>query len=127
MADDNNSSKITRRTLLWGAASLAAGAGAYEAWKNSTYLFLIRNAPSKADHANPAWQNAAVRSYRALGKTGIHMSDISFGGAGISDPDVVVRAVDRGINYFDTSPDYSQTGSEQVIGRALRSRRDKVF
>ena len=55
------------------------------------------------------------------------MSDISFGGAGISDPDVVTRAVERGINYFDTSPDYSQTGSEQVIGKALKPHRDKVF
>jgi len=55
------------------------------------------------------------------------MSDISFGGAGISDPDVVTRAVERGVNYFDTSPDYSQTGSEQVIGKALKPHRDKVF
>jgi len=39
---------------------------------------------------------------------------------------VVTRAVERGINYFDTSPDYSQTGSEQVIGKALKPHRDKV-
>jgi predicted aldo/keto reductase-like oxidoreductase len=55
------------------------------------------------------------------------MSDISFGGANIGDPDVVARAVERGINYFDTSPDYSRTGSEQVIGRALRPHRERVF
>jgi predicted aldo/keto reductase-like oxidoreductase len=55
------------------------------------------------------------------------MSDISFGGAGISNPDVVTRAVERGITYFDTSPDYSQTGSEQVIGKALKPHRDKVY
>ncbi len=54
------------------------------------------------------------------------MSDISFGGGGITNPEVVARAVDRGINYFDTSPDYSETGSEQVIGKALKSHRDKV-
>jgi len=68
-----------------------------------------------------------VRSYRPLGTTGIHMSDISFGGSGISDPDVVTRAVERGINYFDTSPDYSQTGSEQAIGKALKPHRARVF
>ena len=55
------------------------------------------------------------------------MSDISFGGAGIGSPDVVARAVERGINYFDTSPDYSRTGSEQVIGQALKPHRHKVF
>jgi uncharacterized protein len=128
MANDSDSAKITRRrALLWGTASVAAAGGAISAWKTHTYWFLLRNAPVKAGHTDPAWQGAAVRSYRPLGNTGIHMSDISFGGAGISDPDVVTRAVDRGINYFDTSPDYSQTGSEQVIGRALKAHRDKVF
>jgi predicted aldo/keto reductase-like oxidoreductase len=55
------------------------------------------------------------------------MSDISFGGGGIGSPDVVARAVERGVNYFDTSPDYSRTGSEQVIGQALKPHRQKVF
>ena len=116
---------MTRATLV--ATSTVAGAVWYKAWKNSTYLFLMRQAPTEAAHPDPAWQGSTVRRYRPLGYTGINMSDISFGGAGISDPDVVTRAVERGINYFDTSPDYSQTGSEQVIGKALKPHRDKVF
>src|SRR6266403_1366568 len=131
MADDKGSTIITRRTVLKRAAAVAAwGAAAvawYKVWQNRTYLFLMRPAPAKAAHADAAWRDATVRSYRPLGKTGIYMSDISFGGAGISDPDVVARAVDRGINYFDTSPDYSQTGSEQVIGKARKAHRDKVY
>jgi uncharacterized protein len=131
MADDKSPTNITRRKLIKRVASGVALGGAaaawYQVWKNSTYLFLMRNAPTKAAHPEQAWQGATVRTYRPLGHTGIHMSDISFGGAGISDPDVVARAVDRGINYFDTSPDYSQTGSEQVIGRALKPHRDKVY
>ncbi|MFI5365245.1 MAG: aldo/keto reductase [Candidatus Binatia bacterium] len=128
---DGEGSKITRRKVLKGAATVAAGGAAVAAWraawKNSTYLFLMRKAPTEAAHPDPAWQGATVRTYRPLGSTGIHMSDISFGGAGIAEPDVVSRAVDRGVNYFDTSPDYSKTGSEQVIGKALKPHRDKVF
>jgi predicted aldo/keto reductase-like oxidoreductase len=127
---DDPSRKVTRRKLLKGAATVAAGGAAVAAWrtawKNSTYLFLMPDAPTEATHPDPAWVGSAVRTYRPLGNTGIHMSDISFGGAGISDPDVVTRAVERGINYFDTSPDYSATGSEQVIGKALKPHRDKV-
>jgi uncharacterized protein len=130
MADEARKSEITRRRLLKRAAAVAAGGGlltaGYEAWKNSTYLFLLRSVPTQADVDKPAWHGSRVRSYRSLGNTGIRMSDISFGGAGIKDPDVVARAVERGINYFDTSPDYSQSGSEQVIGKALKPFRDKV-
>jgi predicted aldo/keto reductase-like oxidoreductase len=131
MASDDRIGKLSRRKLLKRATLVAtstvAAAAWYKAWKNSTYLFLMRDAPKEAAHPDAAWQGSTVRHYRPLGTTGIKMSDISFGGAGISDPDVVTRAVERGINYFDTSPDYSQTGSEQVIGKALKPHRDKVF
>ena len=130
MANDDESGKVTRRRVLKGAATAAAGGAAavawYQAYKNSTYFFLMREAPKEADHVDPTWLGSSVRNYRPLGKTGIEMSDISFGGASISDPAVVARAVERGVNYFDTSPDYSQTGSEQVIGAALKPHRDKV-
>jgi aryl-alcohol dehydrogenase-like predicted oxidoreductase len=131
MADEDGSKGLTRRHVLTGAAAIAAaggvGAAAYSAWRNSTYLFLLKEAPTHAGRVDPAWQGSRVVHYRPLGKTGVEMSDISFGGAGIGSHEVVERAVERGINYFDTSPDYSRTGSEQVIGKALRAHRDKVF
>jgi predicted aldo/keto reductase-like oxidoreductase len=129
--DDDAPQGVSRRKLLKNTAAAVAVGGAgvawYKVWQNSTYLFLLRNAPKQAEHPDPVWQGSTVRTYRPLGSTGIQMSDISFGGAGISDPDVVTRAVERGINYFDTSPDYSQTGSEQVIGKALKPHRQKVY
>jgi predicted aldo/keto reductase-like oxidoreductase len=131
MDDDKSAKKLTRRKMLKRAATVAAAGGAgaawYTAWKNSSYLFLIGEAPTHAPRVLAEWKGATVRSYRPLGATGIQMSDISFGGSGISNPDVVSRAVERGVNYFDTSPDYSRTGSEQVIGKALKSVRDKVY
>jgi hypothetical protein len=129
MADEK--SRLTRRKLIKGAATVAtagaAGAAWYAAWRNSTYLFLLDEAETHAPVVQPAWKGSSVRSYRPLGNTGIRMSDISFGGSGIGNPDVVARAVERGVNYFDTSPDYSRTGSEQVIGQALKPHRDKVY
>ena len=122
---------LTRRTLLKGTAAVAAAgtaaAAGYAAWRNRTYLFLMRQAPVESEQPEASWHGSQVRSYRPLGNTGIFMSDISFGGASIDNSDVVTRAVERGINYFDTSPDYSKTGSEQTIGKALKSVRDKVF
>ncbi len=133
MGDEQGKRGLSRRTVLkaGGAVAAAAVGGAagagYIAWRNRTYLFLMHEAPKESPHPDPSWQGSTVRSYRPLGNTGIMMSDISFGGGGIDNPDVVTRAVERGINYFDTSPDYSQTGSEQTIGKALKPVRDKVF
>ncbi len=68
---------------------------------------------------------AMVRQYRELGKTGIKMSDISFGTGKLPSPSMVLRAIDRGINYFDTAPDYGN--AESYMGEAMgRITRDKI-
>ena len=70
-----------------------------------------------------------VRRLSPLGKTGLKISDISFGGARLNrgDEDVVQHAFDRGINYFDTAENYTGGESEAVIGNALKGKRDKVY
>jgi predicted aldo/keto reductase-like oxidoreductase len=68
----------------------------------------------------------AVKSYREIGKTGLKMSDISFGAGKLSAASMILRAVDSGINYFDTAPDYGQ--SEKTIGEAMgKIQRDKII
>lgn len=77
-------------------------------------------------HGEAASDTPSVKSYRAIGKTGLKMSDISFGGGKLSAASMVLRAVDSGINYFDTAPDYGQ--SEKTIGEAMpKIQRDKVI
>jgi predicted aldo/keto reductase-like oxidoreductase len=39
----------------------------------------------------------------------------------------VKLGIERGINYIDTAPDYSGSGSEQIIGRSITGLRDKIF
>ncbi|QDV08985.1 D-threo-aldose 1-dehydrogenase [Planctomycetes bacterium Poly30] len=74
--------------------------------------------------------------YRTLGKTGLSISTLAFGGAPLGDIfgeldesaalDAVHAALDGGINYFDTAPLYGFGLAEERIGRALKGRRDDV-
>jgi predicted aldo/keto reductase-like oxidoreductase len=96
-------------------------------FKYRSQFFLLRDAPTQAEEPLAAWGGATVQSYKPLGRTGWNMSDISFGAGRVNDPDVVRAALDRGINYIDTSPDYSDALSEKAVGEAVEGRRDKVF
>jgi len=72
--------------------------------------------------------------YRSLGRTGINVSPYALGALmlateiGNSDPEVSIRiihkALDAGINLIDTADAYGD--SEEVVGRALKGRRDSV-
>jgi aryl-alcohol dehydrogenase-like predicted oxidoreductase len=68
--------------------------------------------------------------YRPLGNTGIEVSALSFGAGPISalmvsddrsrQRQVIERALDAGINWFDTAATYGHGQSERNLGRALR-------
>jgi hypothetical protein len=76
------------------------------------------------------WKGSRVKGFRRLGRTGWEVSDIVLGTGRIrgEDGEQIARlAIDRGVNYFDTSPDYSGSGSEQAMGRAIRGVRDELF
>lgn len=70
-------------------------------------------------------------NYRELGRTGVRVSPVCLGTAFRSqeDEDVCVRviehAIDKGCNFIDTAL-YGEGRSEQVVGRALKGRRDDV-
>lgn len=79
---------------------------------------------------NPAMQPAGrVRRYATLGRTGLRISDISFGASRLrqGQGDLVRHAIDRGINYFDTADSYTGGQSETVIGEALDGIRDRHY
>ena len=66
-------------------------------------------------------------AYRVLGKTGLKVSTVGYGCMITSDPTVIARAVDMGINYFDTSRNYQSSQNERMVGAALGSKRKDVF
>ena len=73
--------------------------------------------------------------YRLLGRTGVEVSPLAlgtmmFGEWGNKDVDdsirIIHRALDSGINFVDSADVYSAGGSEEIVGKALRGRRDDV-
>ncbi|MFW6313191.1 MAG: aldo/keto reductase, partial [Spirochaetota bacterium] len=71
--------------------------------------------------------------YRQLGRSGLKVSEICLGtmtfGHGTSEADskaMVDRALDSGVNFFDTANSYADAQSEVFLGRALRGRRDRA-
>jgi len=69
-----------------------------------------------------------VRSYRSLGRTGLEVSDISFGSSRLraGEEHLVRHALDRGINYFDSAYGYTGGASENVLGSVISGIRDEV-
>ena len=75
--------------------------------------------------------------YRKLGPSGIDVSAVGFGAWAIGGwmwggtdenqaVDAIHAALDHGINLIDTAPVYGFGRSEEIVGRAIRGRRDKV-
>lgn len=73
--------------------------------------------------------------YRTLGGTGIEVSahclgTMMFGAVGNPDHEDSIRiihaALDQGINFVDTADMYSRGESEEIVGKALKGRRDDV-
>jgi aryl-alcohol dehydrogenase-like predicted oxidoreductase len=76
-------------------------------------------------------------NFRTLGKTGLSVSRVGLGGAGLghawgetTDGEcirTVRRALDLGVNFFDTSPMYGRGRSEENLGRGLAGQRRRVY
>ena len=79
--------------------------------------------------------------YLRLGATGLNVSRLCLGTMTYGTPEwrpwvldeatsrpFIKRAIEHGINFFDTADMYSRGGSEEVVGRALKeyARRDEV-
>jgi aryl-alcohol dehydrogenase-like predicted oxidoreductase len=65
--------------------------------------------------------------YRTLGKTGLKVTTVSMGVMNCSDPAVLHRAFDLGINFYDTADCYMHGRNEEMVGQVFKGRRDKVF
>ncbi len=78
--------------------------------------------------------------YRTLGKTGMNVSAVGYGGivsagnyAGNAYPAdnqqgsdrYVAWAIDQGVNYFDVAPSYGN--AQEQLGNSLKARRSKVY
>ncbi len=72
--------------------------------------------------------------YRTLGRTGVKVSPVCLGTMMFGGPTeeaesikIIHRALDAGINFIDTADMYVQGRSEEIVGKALKDRRDDVI
>lgn len=73
--------------------------------------------------------------YRTLGRTGIKVSPYCLGAmmfGKLANPDhddcvrIIHKALDAGVNFIDTADAYSRGESEEIVGKALKGRRDTI-
>jgi len=72
-------------------------------------------------------EKKSVPEYRTLGKTGLKVTAVSMGVMNCSDPAVLLRAFDLGINFYDTADCYMKGRNEEMVGKAFEGKRQKVF
>jgi aryl-alcohol dehydrogenase-like predicted oxidoreductase len=74
--------------------------------------------------------------YRALGRTGFNVSEVSFGAwaiggswGGTDDNESIAalhQAIDRGVNFIDTADVYGDGRSERLVGQVRRDRKEPI-
>jgi aryl-alcohol dehydrogenase-like predicted oxidoreductase len=70
-------------------------------------------------------------NFKQLGKSDLQISQIGFGcmslkGSQEENEKIIHRAIELGINYFDTADLYDKGMNEVSVGKALKGKRDKV-
>jgi hypothetical protein len=126
-------SALDRRGFLRAAAGISIGALGLGCEEGEPSAGAVAPAATPARTAARAHQTPPqIQRYVDLGKTGLRISDISFGSGGCKSADLVRYCFDRGINYFDTAEMYRTKGFSQgayvesLIGEALADKRDRV-
>jgi aryl-alcohol dehydrogenase-like predicted oxidoreductase len=123
------SDRSRREFLLTGAAVTFSGC----ARTHRDSASLIESTSEPMGSGTSAGSSRAIPT-RALGKTGAQVSIVGIGGShlgDVRDPDEAVRivheAIDAGITFFDNAWEYHDGKSEDILGRALKGKRDQVF
>jgi len=138
--------QVSRRGFLKGAA-VAGAAAVVPAAREATAQATNRRSTGNASEAS--LRNPIVPDYagqygassgpdfqvpkRAMGSTGVQVSILGLGGyhlgtASSQDEvnNIVAKAIDHGINFFDNAWEYHKGLSEERVGTALKGKRDQV-
>lgn len=107
------SKEMGRRKFIKKLSSAFVGVIASRFWNAGSSLAEIEKPPHL--------------EYRTLGKTGLKVTAVSMGVMNCSNPAVLHRAFDLGINFYDTAPSYTRGTNEEMVGAALKGKREKVF
>lgn len=105
MVDRGN--KVNRRAFVHLGAGLSVSAGA---------ALLAETAEPKAE-----------MKYRILGRTGLKVSEISFGSYGFSNSGLLEEALNNGFNFVNTCAEYQNGTAEEAIGKVMKTRRKDAY
>ena len=117
---------IPRRDFLRTSVALAMGGSALQAG-----AVRAGQAAASTTDAKLEWRNKRPEMrYRKLGRTGFMISEMVCGGDPISPTNNrhVELAIEMGLNYLDTAPEYGEGQSERGYGAIIQgAKRDQVF
>jgi predicted aldo/keto reductase-like oxidoreductase len=131
--EQDGGANVTRRSFLQGAAAVT---GAVSASILSTTAAAAQQSAAvpnfKGEYGEPVGEFEIPK--RAMGKTGVQVSILGMGGfhlgtvAGQTEVNnMVAKAMDHGVNFFDNAWEYHKGVSEERLGIALKGKRDKVI
>lgn len=107
------SQKMGRRKLLKSISSAILGVMSSRLWSTCSSLAETEKTPNL--------------EYRTLGRTGLKVTAVGMGVMNCSDPAVLHRAFDLGINFYDTADCYMGGRNEEMVGKVFQGKREKVF
>ncbi len=114
-------SHFSRRKFLQGAAMIGAAP-------------LVGKRNVSGEVSMPPQSSTGSIPKKDLGKTGVQVSALGLGGyhLGSADTDqvaneIVAKAIDHGVTFFDNAWEYHDGLSEERLGRALKGKRQNVF
>jgi len=93
---------------------------------SSTLLGIAAPGILNVKHSLGKSEKAPNLEYRTLGRTGLKITAVSMGVMNCSDPAVLQRAFDLGINFYDTADCYMRGKNEEMVGKVFQGRREKV-
>ena len=118
--------KTTRRDFLKAGVTMAGVAPGLSA-ATEVVFSADASAGQSYEHTDQALPAPDDMLYRTLGRTGARVSALGVGGHHLGDLPTVDEAIDADITFFDNCWEYYNGKTENILGRALKGRRDKVF
>jgi len=112
---DGGKQKITRREFIRASSAMSLGMAL-----SKTSIFAEQ--PEKREQI----VSDTLRT-RKLGRTGLDVTELSFGGIELGDSALLHTVIERGINLVHTSPGYAYGKSIIAFGRVLKTMRQKVY
>lgn len=112
---DEEKQKLSRREFIKASSTVGVGLAL------SNYGVLAEQAGEEEPELSGPLR------LRTLGRTGLKVTELSFGGIQIRDVALLHMAIDKGINLVHTGPGYGGGKGIEIFGEVMKTKRQKVF